>query len=350
MRWERDEQVVAQRQSGAPPARIPPQPGYGASMPKLTGPMTALTGSPFRRPGSPLRAQTRGERDAGFVAFCPAKRSGAVAHFLHPLWDHGKRAMPIRILLADDHLLFREMLRETLGRRGETYTVVGEAAKGAEILTLLTQHQPDLLLLDYKMPGLGRLSTFCQEVTRCSPTTRILLVSGYTEEAIVLEAAAGGAQGYLMKGAPLADLFSAIAAIQAGGIWVDRRLPSPTSHAFLLQRGKGAESKLSRRELHILSLVAQGMSNREIGVHLRICQKTVKNHITHLFAKLGVATRQQAALTFGAEKKPSDQSDIPSQETPRALLAAERTNLPLDQDTLRHKGRRVKASASPPPS
>ena len=258
--------------------------------------------------------------------------------------------MPIRILLADDHILFREMLRETLGRQGEIYTVVGEAAKGVEILTLLTQHQPDLLLLDYKMPGLGRLSTFCQEVTRCSPTTRILLVSGYTEEAIALEAAAGGAQGYLVKGAPLVDLFSAIATIQAGGIWVDRRLPSPTSHAFLLQRGKGAESKLSRRELHILSLVAQGMSNREISVHLRICQKTVKNHITHLFAKLGVATRQQAALTFGAEKKPADQSDIPSQETPRALLAAERTNLPLDQDTLRHKGRRVKASASPPPS
>ena len=321
MRWERDEQVVAQRQSGAPPARIPPQPGYSAIMPKLTGPMTALTGSPFRRPGSPLRAQTRGGARRGFCCLLPSKaiRSGQEpwpisCSSLGPR----KKSYAKRILLADDHLLFREMLRETLGRRGETYTVVGEAAKGAEILTLLTQHQPDLLLLDYKMPGLGRLSTFCQEVTRCSPTTRILLVSGYTEEAIVLEAAAGGAQGYLMKGAPLADLFSAIAAIQAGGIWVDRRLPSPTSHAFLLQRGKGAESKLSRRELHILSLVAQGLSNREISVHLRICQKTVKNHITHLFAKLGVATRQQAALTFGAEKKPSDQSDIPSQETPRA--------------------------------
>src|SRR2546427_1607466 len=159
--------------------------------------------------------------------------------------------MTIRIRLADDHILFREMLRETLGRQGETYTVVGEAAKGAEILTLLTQHQPALLLLDYKMPGLGHLSAFCLEVIRCSPTTRILLVSGYTEEAIALEAAAGGARGYLVKGAPLVDLFSAIATIQAGGIWVGRRLPSTTATAFLLQKGRDTVSKLSRRDVHI---------------------------------------------------------------------------------------------------
>src|SRR5207247_3842949 len=162
------------------------------------------------------------------------------------IYDHrnGKRKdIPIRILLADDHFMFRETLREALRHKADAYTIVGEAADGAEILALLTRHQPDLLLLDYKMPGLGRLSTFGQEVSRCSPTTRILLVSGYTEEAIALEAAAGGAQGYLVKGAPLVDLFSAIATIQAGGVWVDRRLPSPPSHAFLLQKGKGAASK-----------------------------------------------------------------------------------------------------------
>ena len=96
--------------------------------------------------------------------------------------------MLIRILIADDHALFREMLRDTVSNKGKAYDVVGQAADGEQTLNLVTRHHPDLLLLDYKMPGLNRLSAFCQEVARRSSTTRILLLSGFREEGIAMEA------------------------------------------------------------------------------------------------------------------------------------------------------------------
>jgi DNA-binding NarL/FixJ family response regulator len=209
----------------------------------------------------------------------------------------------LRILLADDHALFREMLTEVLRRKTETYTVIGEARDGAEVLTLVAHHQPDLLLLDYKMPHVGRLSTFCQDVIQRSPASRILIVSGYVGEKIALEAAVGGARGYILKGASIADLFSAITTVQAGGVWVDPQLPRQVFHTFLNQGGRTAENlgQLSRQELQILSLVSQGMNNKEISARLCISLKTVKNHLTHIFAKLGVANRQQATLTFLAK-------------------------------------------------
>ena len=210
----------------------------------------------------------------------------------------------LRILLADDHSLFREMVAEMLRRKTEIYTVIGEARDGAEVLTLVASCQPDLLLLDYKMPHVGRLSTFCQDVTQRSPATRILIVSGYVEEKIALEAAVGGARGYILKGASIADLLSAITTIQAGGVWVDPQLPRQVFQTFLNQGGKAPTSlgQLSRQELQILSFVSQGMQNQEISARLYISRKTVKNHLTHIFAKLGVANRRQAALAFLAER------------------------------------------------
>jgi DNA-binding NarL/FixJ family response regulator len=150
------------------------------------------------------------------------------------------------------------------------------------------------------MPGLGRLSTFCKEVTQRSPATRILIVSGYTEEEVALEAAVGGAQGYIWKGASITDLLSALTTIHAGGVWADPHLPPQVFDTFLHQRGNGADNlgELSRQELKILSLMAQGMNNKEIGARLHISKKTVKNHLTHIFAKLGVFSRLQAALCF----------------------------------------------------
>jgi DNA-binding NarL/FixJ family response regulator len=209
--------------------------------------------------------------------------------------------MAIRILIADDHRMFREMLREVLARHERLYTVVGEAAEGREILKLVARHRPDLLLLDYKMPGLGRLSTFCQKVRRRSPTTRTLILSGYADEELALEAAGGGAKGYILKGASVTDLFSALGTVQAGGTWVDPRLPSRVFHAF---SSPGRLGQLSRRELQILSLVAQGRRDKEISTHLHISQKTVKNHLTRIFAKLRVTNRQQAVLLLFNGRSP----------------------------------------------
>ena len=208
--------------------------------------------------------------------------------------------MPIRILIADDHTMFREMLRDVLSHKQMSYTIIGEAADGAETLDLVSRHHPDLLLLDYKMPGLGRLSAFCQEVTRQSPATRTLIVSGYVEEKVALEVAIGGVRGYILKGAPIVNLVSAITTVLAGEIWVDPHLPPQVFHTCFREKREGADNlgKLSQRELTILSLVAQGMSNKEISVHLCISKKTVKNHLTHIFAKLEVVGRQRAILYF----------------------------------------------------
>ena len=214
--------------------------------------------------------------------------------------------MPIPIVLADDHTLFREMLREVLPSKDKAYAVIGEAADGAETLKLVTLHHPDLLLLDYKMPDLGRLSTFCMEVKRQSPTTRILILSGYMEDEIALEAAVGGAQGYILKGTPIGDLLTAIATIHEGGIWVDPHLPPHVFHTFICHEGGGKSpnlAKLSRQELNILFLVLPGMNNKEIGVRLNISQRTVKNHLTHIFDKLGVVSRREAVRYFLAKKK-----------------------------------------------
>ena len=212
---------------------------------------------------------------------------------------------PIRILLADDHNLFIEMLTTVLRQKGAHYIVVGEASNGEETLELVAQHYPDLLLLDYKMPGVDKLPAFCREVISRSPSTRILLVSGYVGEEIALEATVGGAHGYILKGASITDLLSAIDTVYEGRVWVDPRLPPAVFNAFLRYRGKGTEGvmQLSRQELQVLSLVAQGMANKEIATRLYISDKTVKNHLTHIFAKLKVTNRKQAALSLSLQEE-----------------------------------------------
>jgi len=220
-----------------------------------------------------------------------------------------EKNMLIQILLADDHTLFREMLAEVLTRKAPSYTIIGEAVDGEEALELVARHRPDLLLLDYDMPGVGRLSDFCQAVTQLHPTTRTLIVSGHAKEQIALEAAIGGARGYVLKGAPIANLLDAIVTVHTGGVWVDPHLPPQVFRAFLSQRSEKTErlGRLSRQELQVLSLLAQQLTNKEIGARLYISQKTVKNHLTHVFAKLGVDNRRQAALTFFAEQKDPQQ-------------------------------------------
>jgi DNA-binding NarL/FixJ family response regulator len=208
--------------------------------------------------------------------------------------------MPTKIILADDHCMFREMLLNVLTYRCENCVVMAEAANGTDTLDLLARYLPDLLLLDYKMPGLGRLSVFCKQALRCSPDTRIIVLSGYSDEEIVVEAALGGAKGYVVKGASVTDLIGAIKVVRMGGLWVDPNLPPSAFHAFLERRKVRAKkiTKLSRRELQVLSHVAQRMSNRDIGSRLHIDKRTVKNHLTHIFTKLDVSNREQAARLF----------------------------------------------------
>jgi DNA-binding NarL/FixJ family response regulator len=205
--------------------------------------------------------------------------------------------MPTKIILADDHRMFREMLLSVLAHKGENCVVMAEAATGKDTLDLLGRYLPDLLLLDYKMPDIGRLSVFCREALGRSPHTRIVVLSGYSDPEIVMEAALGGAKGYVVKGASIADLLGALKVVAMGGFWVDPGLPPASFRAFLEQRKNhsGKIDRLSRRELQILSHVAERLSNKDIGSRLHIDKRTVKNHLTHIFTKLGVSSRFQAA-------------------------------------------------------
>lgn len=213
--------------------------------------------------------------------------------------------MPTKILLADDHAMFREMLKNILYLKRQDYVVMAEAENAADTRHLVERYRPDLLLLDYKMPGLGRLSDFCSEVTTRSPATRLLLLTGYSEQDVVIEAAMGGAHGYVVKGSSIADLLDAMESVDKGGIWVDPTLPEDVCQTFLRHRLESNSKllKLSRQELKILALIAQGMRNKHIALRIHVSPKTVKNHITQILAKLGVANRQQASLLFLPGKK-----------------------------------------------
>lgn len=208
--------------------------------------------------------------------------------------------MPITLILADDHCMFREMLMHVLAYKGKEYVVMAEAGTAEETLSHVRRYKPHVLVLDYKMPGMGRFSSFCRQIAHASPKTRVLVLSGYSEETLALEAALGGAKGYIIKGASMANLLNAITTLRTGGIWVDPCLPRKAFHAFLDHAGKKGEemAKLSRRELQVLSIVAEGKSNRQISLGLHIDKRTVKNHLTRVFQKLGVTTRNQAAAYF----------------------------------------------------
>jgi DNA-binding NarL/FixJ family response regulator len=218
-----------------------------------------------------------------------------------------RKVLPTKIVVADDHSMFREMLLHVLTYRGDKCVVMAEAADGGDALSLVSRYSPDILLLDYKMPGIGRLPDFCKEVTRRSVATRILVLSGYTEEEIALEAALGGAKGYIVKGASIDNLLDAIAAVQMGGVWVDPALPPRVFNAFVghEERKFNKIGKLSRRELQVLSLVSQEISNKQVGSRLHIDKRTVKNHLTHIYQKLGVTSRQEATAQFVREKPPA---------------------------------------------
>lgn len=209
--------------------------------------------------------------------------------------------MPIKIVIADDHMMFRETLRHLFLNRAENLVVMAEAEDGADTLSAVSRYKPDVLLLDCQMPATCRFSSFCKEIITRSPTTRILVLTGYSDGQFALEAAIGGARGYVVKGDSIKDLLDAIITVNEGGIWVCPKLTRDVFAAFLrheVNRENKNLEKLSRQELRILAFVAKAMSNREIAKRIHISQKTVKNHLTRIFRKIGVASRQQAAAYF----------------------------------------------------
>jgi len=199
--------------------------------------------------------------------------------------------MAIRVLIADDHSVVREGLRRFLGRDPEL-AVVGEASDGAEAVELARRLRPDVVLMDLLMPvmdGIAATSAIRKEL----PEIEVVALTSVLESAAVIGAVKAGAIGYLLKDIRAAELRRAIKAAAAGQVQL-----TPQASAYLMREVRTPEAKeaLTEREREVLLLLAQGYSNQEIGRDLQIAEDTVKTHVKHILAKLGVQSRTQAVL------------------------------------------------------
>lgn len=202
---------------------------------------------------------------------------------------------PIRILIADDHTLVRAGLRALLDSE-PGMEVVGEAADGVEVVDKANALAPDVILLDLVMPrqdGIEAITKIC----RADPNARILVLTSYTDDDKVFPAIKAGALGYLLKDSEPHELLQAIHSVYAGEPSL-----SPTIARKLMRELQQppnlppAEQPLSEREVQVLRLVAQGLSNKEIAERLVVSERTVRAHVSNILNKLHLANRTQAAL------------------------------------------------------
>jgi two-component system, NarL family, response regulator DegU len=210
---------------------------------------------------------------------------------------------PIKVVIADDHALFREGLKRILSLERDVL-VVGEAARGDEVAKVVERAKPDVLLLDLKMPRADVVQTLL-DVNECSRATKVIIVTAFSEDENILNAAKGGATGYVMKGVSSPALLEAIKTVHNGGVWIDKETPSAEAFEEIAEAQQGAATtepiseplkNLTKREQEILRLVAEGLTNEEIGKRIFISEKTVKTHLTNIFDKLKVNNRFKAAL------------------------------------------------------
>ncbi|MFJ9786279.1 response regulator [Amycolatopsis sp. NPDC101161] len=200
--------------------------------------------------------------------------------------------MTITVLIADDHPVVRDGLRGIFTGRG--FEVVGEAANGAEAVAMAERLRPDVVLMDLRMPGTDGVAAIT-ELARLGNPARVLVLTTYDTDSDVLPAVEAGATGYLLKDAPREDLFRAVEAAARG-----EAVLSPAVASRLLGRMREpAREPLSQRELEVLTLVARGSTNKEAAKKLFISEATVKTHLIHVYAKLGVNDRAAAvAVAF----------------------------------------------------
>ncbi|MFQ5694926.1 MAG: response regulator [Terriglobia bacterium] len=204
----------------------------------------------------------------------------------------------IRVLVADDHTIFREGLCRLLEAEDDI-KVAGEAARGEECLKLVASLKPDVLLLDLRMPGVSGLEVLTRLGGPESAVRSIILTASEDEQEYV-EAVKRGAKGIVLKAAATERLLEGIRKVHRGEIWIDQRVAAEVMKAMTAPAapaGRRAEkSLLTPREQQIVGLVTQGFRNKEIAAHLSIGEQTVKNHLQNIYDKLGVSDRLELAL------------------------------------------------------
>ena len=203
---------------------------------------------------------------------------------------------PLRVVLADDHPMFREGLRFTLSREPDL-EVVAEAATGTDAVRLAGELDPDVVVMDLAMPELGGLEA-TRRLTERGTRARVLVLTMSEDDESVFAALRAGAGGYLVKGADPEQVISAVRAVARGHAVFGPHLADRMLTFFAEPRGHQPEELpgLSAREREVLTLLAQGLSNADIGRALFISPITVRNHVSSIFAKLQVTNRHQAML------------------------------------------------------
>ena len=195
---------------------------------------------------------------------------------------------PIRLLLVDDHPVVRDGLRGMFANE-DAFEVVGEAADGREAVDKAAALEPDVVLMDLRMPGMDGVSAIREIVERELPA-RVLVLTTYDTDRDVVAAIEAGATGYLLQDAPRAELLRAVKATARGDAVL-----SPPVGARLMERVRNPDRELlSDREMDVLRLVAAGSTNRDIAEALFVSEATVKSHLLHIFTKLGVNDRAAA--------------------------------------------------------
>jgi two-component system, NarL family, nitrate/nitrite response regulator NarL len=213
-----------------------------------------------------------------------------------------RRPQPTRILIADDHPIFRDGLRRLLETEPDL-KVIGEACDGAEAVRLAKQLKPDILLLDLAMPRHPGLEAL-REMSSASNqnAVRVILLTAAAEKAQIVEALQLGARGIVLKDSATQLLLKAIHTVMAGEYWVGRESVSNlVQYLQTLVKSSGEEARqkkfgLTPRELEIVSAVVAGYSNKETAEYFKISEDTVKHHLSNIFDKLGVSTRLELAL------------------------------------------------------
>jgi NarL family two-component system response regulator LiaR len=202
----------------------------------------------------------------------------------------------IRLMIVDDHAVVREGLRAFLGLQ-EDVEVVGEAADGSAAIEQAELLRPDVILMDLVMPRMDGVSAMRSLRARL-PECRVIVLTSFLEDERLLPAIEAGAAGYLLKDAEPSELARAIRAAYAGEAVIDPTVAARLVRAVSERTAGHSEQSgaLTRRELEVLGLIARGRSNKRIALELGISEKTVKAHVGHLLAKLGVSDRTQAAL------------------------------------------------------
>jgi DNA-binding NarL/FixJ family response regulator len=199
----------------------------------------------------------------------------------------------IRLMLVDDHAIVREGLRALLDDE-ENFTIVGEAANGDEACKAVGRIQPDIVLMDLKMPGMTA-SDAIRVIRAAHPHVKVVALTSYADDSQVRDIVAAGAQGYILKDVTKSDFISALRTVASGQTWLhpqaQRSLVDQLRH-----RPSDPFALLTQRERSVLALIARGRSNRQISEELNLTEGTVKGYVSTVLAKLKLEDRTQAAL------------------------------------------------------